>query len=362
MPSETIWKMEDHTAGKHLVLREYLNGWFPILGRWNSRIVFIDGFSGPGEYQNGEPGSPLIALECVEQHKAAGRIGQTEVVCIFIEADHERAANLRGLLNGRDFSDAIKIDIREGTFGDHLGDMLDYIDEQKVKLAPAFVMIDPFGVKDSSMALIERILANEKSECLISFMYEPIRRFHSNPKFEASLTELFGTDAWKHCLNMAESEAKKRFLHDLFRASLKYRGAKYVVNFELWKKGRHIYTLYFATGHEKGCDLMKRAIWKISPDGSFEFRGHNQNQLVLFGADNVDTSPLAIQLRQKFGNELTPIERIERFVMTDETVFHSGHLRQKTLQPLEKAGKIIVHRPPGARLFSSGKGITVEFL
>lgn len=361
MSTETIWKIEDHTAGKHQVLREYLNGWFPILGRWNGRIVFIDGFSGPGEYQNGEPGSPLIALDCIEQHKATGNLGQTEVVCIFIDEDQDRVAHLRGLINGRNFSDSIKIDIREGTFGDHMGDMLDYIDEQNLQLAPTFVMIDPFGVKDNSMAMIERILSNAKSECFISFMYDPIRRFHSTPQFEAPLTELFGTNDWKHCLNMAESEEKKRFLHGLFKTSLKCRGAKYVVNFELWEGGRHIYTLYFATGHEKGCDLMKRSIWKVVPDGSFEFRGHNQNQLVLFGVD-VDTSPLATQLRQKFGNQPTRIETIERFVMTDETVFHSGHLRQKTLQPLEKAGLIQVNRPSGGRGFTNNRGITVRFL
>jgi hypothetical protein len=71
---------------------------------------------------------------------------------------------------------------------------------------------------------------------------------------------------------------------------------------------------------------------------------------------------LAAQLKQKFGSTPTPVETIERFVMTDETVFHTGHLRQKTLQPLEKAGRIAVNRPSGVRGFSNGKGITVQFL
>ena len=39
-------------------------------------------------------------------------------------------------------------------------------------------MIDPFGPKGSPMNLIGRVLENDKSECLISFMYEPIRWFH----------------------------------------------------------------------------------------------------------------------------------------------------------------------------------------
>ena len=361
MSGETLWDMGEQTLGKHLVLREYLNGWFPILGRWNSRIVFIDGFSGPGQYRGGESGSPIIALDCIEQHKHSGNLGQTETVCIFIEESDDRADYLRSLLDQRDKVEGIATSVLNGPFDDHMTQMLDYIDEQNLRFAPAFVMIDPFGVKGSSMMLIERILANEQSECFISFMYEPIRRFHTQPEFESHLTELFGTEDWKWCLTMAESGEKKRFLHELFRSSLKSRGARYVVPFELWRGGRHVYTLYFATKHEKGCNLMKQAIWKVVPDGSFEFRGHNQLQGVLFGPE-VDTSPLATQLKEKFGSKPTPIEEIERFVMTDETVFHISHLRQRTLRPLEKDGRIEVRRPSGGRGFTNGRGITVRFV
>lgn len=359
--AQTLWEMDEQTLGKHLILKEYLNGWFPILGRWNPRIVFIDGFAGPGQYRDGESGSPLIALNAIEQHASSGNLRGTEVVCIFIEERKDRADSLRSLLGQGANSEMVKISVLHGTFSDHMTEMLDYIDEQNLRLAPAFVMIDPFGVKGSSMGLIERILANAKSECFISFMYEPIRRFHAQPEFESPLTELFGTEDWKQCLTMAESGEKKRFLHDLFRNSLKSRGAKYVVPFELWRGGRHVYTLYFATNHEKGCNLMKQAIWKVAPDGSFEFRGHNRLQGLLFGPE-VDTAPLASQLREKFGNGPTPIESIEQFMMTDETVFHTGHLRQKTLQPMEKDGRIEVHRPSGGRGFTNGKRITIRFV
>ncbi len=300
MSRDTLWAMDDHTEGKHLILKEYLNGWFPILGRWNSRIVFVDGFSGPGEYRSGEKGSPIVALESVEKHKSSGNLGSTEVVCLFIEGRRDRGDHLRALLDGRSNVEGIKIGVRGGTFEDNMSEMLDYIDEQNLRMAPAFVMIDPFGVKDSPMALIKRILANEKSECFISFMYEPIRRFHEQPEFEPHLTELFGTEDWKQCLVMDETDDKKRFLHSLFRNQLKAHGAKYVVDFELWKGGRHVYTIYFATGHEKGCNLMKQAIWKIVPDGSFGFRGHNRQQMVLFGPE-VDTAFLAEQLKQNSG-------------------------------------------------------------
>ena len=140
-------------------------------------------------------------------------------------------------------------------------------------MAPAFVMIDPFGVKGSPMRLIERILQNDKSECMISFMYEPIRRFHRQSEFKRHLDELFGTTEWKRCLDMKESDAKKQFLHNLFSKQLKRPGASYVVSFELWRGNRHIYTIYFTSNNLKGCDLMKQAIWKVEPTGSYAFQG-----------------------------------------------------------------------------------------
>ena len=108
-------------------------------------------------------------------------------------------------------------------------EILDYHEEQKQSLAPSFVMIDPFGIKGNRMELIQRILANRRSECLISFMYEPIRRFHKQPEFETPLNELFGTKKWKKCLKMKDSNTKKQFLHHLFKKQLKKYGAKYVV-------------------------------------------------------------------------------------------------------------------------------------
>ena len=47
---------------KHLILQGYLEAWYPKL-KFARRLVFIDGFAGPGEYLGGEKGSPLIALD-----------------------------------------------------------------------------------------------------------------------------------------------------------------------------------------------------------------------------------------------------------------------------------------------------------
>ncbi|MFX1535706.1 MAG: three-Cys-motif partner protein TcmP [Promethearchaeota archaeon] len=61
--NSTIWPIESHTEAKHAILKKYLNAWLPIITRWNGRVIYIDGFAGPGEYTNGEELSDQDATE-----------------------------------------------------------------------------------------------------------------------------------------------------------------------------------------------------------------------------------------------------------------------------------------------------------
>jgi three-Cys-motif partner protein len=79
------------------VLRTYLEAWLPIMGRWNGRILFIDGFAGPGEYRDGEDGSPIIAIQALADHRAKAQIA-AEVSFMFIEQEPARAAHLDRLV------------------------------------------------------------------------------------------------------------------------------------------------------------------------------------------------------------------------------------------------------------------------
>ena len=64
--------------------------------------------------------------------------------------------------------------IYNASFDETLTEVLNDIDEQNTSLAPSFVMIDPFGVSETPMKTINRILANPKSEVYISFMERDI--------------------------------------------------------------------------------------------------------------------------------------------------------------------------------------------
>ena len=362
-PNSTTWDLEPHTRGKHLVLEGYMQAWLPIMTRWNGRVLFIVAFAGPGEYSSGEPGSPVIALRTMIDHQARSRI-RSEVNYLFIEKDESRSEHLEEILADikEQLPASCSYDVITSTFDETLTDVLDYIDEQRTRLAPAFVMIDPFGVSETPMSVVARILDNPKSEVYISFMYQWINRFRNHPNFERHLDELFGCPDWRRGSDIAGSKRRRKFFCNLYKSQLKKSGAKYTVHFDLYEGNRHVYTIFFGTQHLDGCDRMKQAIWKVDPFGEFRFRGGRLDQLTL-GTELVDFSLLEKDLRVQFASKgWQKIEDVEDFVKSDATDFHSGHLKRNTLRPMEADGKIEVKPGTRNRARTYPKGTVLRFL
>ena len=119
VPNTTLWRREAHTEGKHLVLEHYLNAWLPILGMGNrnGRILFVDGFAGPGEYDGGEEGSPVVAMRVLAEHSAKAMIN-ADVVFFFIEEEPRRARHLADrVAHWRPrLPRTATIEVREGSF------------------------------------------------------------------------------------------------------------------------------------------------------------------------------------------------------------------------------------------------------
>jgi three-Cys-motif partner protein len=92
-PRETVWDLEPHTRAKHEILKRYLQAWMVILSQGKfPAILYIDGFAGPGEYSQGEVGSPIIALDTALQYQPPLR---AQIHFLFVEKKKDRADHLR---------------------------------------------------------------------------------------------------------------------------------------------------------------------------------------------------------------------------------------------------------------------------
>lgn len=194
-PTSTRWELQPHTEAKHKILKYYLDAWLPILTRYRPRVVLLDGFAGPGRYEGGEPGSPIIALETLLQHPTLRSRG-AEVDLICIEEKTDRCAALseevERLKVVSPFPSTIRSEIICGSFETEVRRL---IKKGAFDGAPVFAFIDPFGFAGVPMSLIRDLARQPRCECLINFAYESVNRFAGHPD-EAILSnfdELFAT-------------------------------------------------------------------------------------------------------------------------------------------------------------------------
>ena len=362
-PETTVWPLEPHTIGKHIVLRHYLDAWLPIMLRSNERILYVDAFAGPGVYQDGEPGSPLIAIERFITHpRISGAKGT--IAFEFIESNHDRYMHLKSVVSSRfpQLPPNATWEAHPGTFHDTMTKILDELDHQRRDLPPALVMIDPFGVSDTPMSTVQRILQNEKAEIYFTFMYDTVNRFATAQQYDFALTNLFGSDEWKEGADIMDENDKFAFFVNLYKKGLTSAGAKQLLHFTIDKEDRrNYYAIIYASKSTKGSDEMKKAIWKVDPHGDFRFVSGNQNQFS-FGEWIVNYDDFQRQLADEFrGRGWCLFKDIEEFVKSDATPFHSGQLISNALRPMEDAHVIQVRRPKGSSGFRTD-GTQIRFL
>ncbi|MCY4391300.1 MAG: three-Cys-motif partner protein TcmP [Chloroflexi bacterium] len=369
VPDDTIWPLEPHTAAKHSILRRYLQAYYPKLASTRGRIDFVDGFAGPGVYSGGEPGSPVIALNALAEHRHLPNMGHCTFAFLFIEQDPPRFQMLKSIVESRQLPRNVEVRVRCGTFEEHIGEAFEGIeflrDRGLVPGRPTFVMVDPFGVKGLPLSLLRRLARFRKTELLVSLMYEPIIRFLDHPDFEAHLDDLFDTREWRDARGRAADD-KKVFLSTLYARQLRSIGMEYVRLFEMKDAGnRTEYFLAFATHSEDGIRAIKEAMWKVDQAGGIvfsDFTAPDPAQATLFEVEP-DLEQLQDLLIERFRDQpQVPTEDIDRFVLL-ETAFRETHGRD-VLRKLQRegAGAIEVTRPPSKTKAYWGPGTRVTFL
>lgn len=333
--TSTKWKIKPHTEAKHAILRKYLDAWLPIITRWNDRVLYIDGFAGPGEYVGGKDGSPIIAIRAVLEHRTEMT---SQINMFFIENKKERYEFLEQKIADLEIPGNINTHCFCDKFDKAMAEILDYVDEQKTRLAPAFVFVDPFGFTGIPFALIKRIMQNPKCEVLITFMYEEINRFVSDERRWDSLEETFGTDKWKEVIGEKDPQRRLVLLHGVYKNQLKREaGIKFVRSFKMVNKtNKADYFLFFGTNNIIGLEKMKGAMWKVGKTDSFQFSDatYDPDQPMLFEIEP-NYKSLKTALLENFRGESVSMTDLEYFILT-QTPFLKTHYKKQILMPMEK--------------------------
>lgn len=319
-PKTTIWTAEPQTLAKHTVLRRYLQAWFPILGSAHNRIVYLDGFAGPGRYTGGEAGSPVIALEAARDHQS--RMPALSPVFLFVEQDPARAEHLRDVeIPALGLPKTFQTEVVNAEFAETLRSTLDEIDQAGLQLAPTFALVDPFGITGLPFALVKRLLARKRCEVMITFMSYAIQRFVD--ELPNQVNELIGREDAAELIRPASDrvEAAGRLYAEALRTA-----AKYVSFFRMEStQGTVIYDLFFATNSERGFEKMKEAMWLADPTGGTRFRaGADPSQMNLLESD--DNTAFVAELQRRFHGRTVSWEEVEKFAV-EHAIFLPKHAR-----------------------------------
>ncbi len=342
----TLPPLQPHTAAKHLLLQKYLNAWFPILGRYHKRIRYIDGFAGPGQYEEGEDGSPLIAINSALQHVDRGTLRRDITVdFLFIESRPDFLTHLRQRIALIALPDTFSVQLSGATFREELEPALTSLATAGDAPVPTFAFVDPFGFKGIPFDIMAQLLSHPRCEIFINVMVEFINRFleHPNDKVVAHFPETFGTD---EVLSISrQSGNRKEALLELHRSQLKTK-AQYVGRFDMEnRKHRTIYSLFFASNSERGFEKMKEAMWAVDRGAGMLFSDSDPKGLYSF--DLFATHRLGEILLQDFHGKLVPMHELEHFVIC-ETDYLPKHLREQ-LKQRESRGEIEVVPRPGCK-------------
>ncbi len=332
-----LWPAGPHTLAKIDIVREYLKAWLPKLATAYDEVVYFDGFSGPGKYLGGEEGSPIIALRTTLEHKSLKNF--KSIRFIFVEKDPCRLAQLESTVKEFSLPDNVYVQFYEGEFAEAFSRVLAHMKGQGRRTTPTFLFIDPFGIKGIKLSDLKTFMQNDTCEFFMNYNIESIQRFCEQENLSKHLTLLYGSDSWQDCLSIKDLRERSLCLHEIFEAELS-KFAKYVWRFSMYdSRNKLTYFLFFGTNSIVGLEVMKAAMWKVAPTGSFSFRARDKGQVNLF-EKNPDIETLAQEIFIEFKEQQPSIDEIENFVIKG-TNYKKTHTR-KALKELEKEAKIQV--------------------
>jgi three-Cys-motif partner protein len=339
---EVPWDCAPHTGAKHDIYQRYLERWFPILLAGSNAypsVTYAEGFSGPGIYKGGEPGSPVIAMRAlvtkVPKDKGVARLA-------FIDDDQRCVDMLRTTLRKafpkRPRTDAaMPVKIVKGTCATHLEVTLD---EMGAWGQPIFANLDSWGNAPVPYRLLRRLAGNISSEVIVTLWPQHFVRFVSDLG-EAGDAVFGGDPSWRTVVDLAP-EAKSRHILTCYRQALRAAGFPYLLDFELIPRRGHPLYLIFGTGHRLGVQKMKDSLWEVDRAQGVGFRDPRDEQAeTLFDVNEPQLGPLTRLLTQRLRDSgPVLVEDLRQFALL-ETVYRPEHVI-RALKPLVDQGTLSV--------------------
>ncbi|EPH42681.1 three-Cys-motif partner protein TcmP [Streptomyces aurantiacus] len=350
-----LWKLEPATAAKHRLYQRYLDAWWPILlqtaqstGYTRPRVTLLDAFAGPGRYQDGEPGSPVIILDRLLHHDALDRmqLSPQRVHLVFIEKDRARYEHLMAELHARfgPLGDLpVRVEVRRGEAG---LDSLPLLTELGAWGHPILGIFDSWGSVNVPLDVMRRIARNRSSEVITTFGPNWFSR-REDLNLDILDTVFGGRTFWTPADEELRSDERWRIWLTTYRDALRRAGFGYQLQFQLVPRtGQPLY-LVFGTGSPAGLRAMKDAMWKVDDRDGESFRdprtrgAEADGQLNFFQMDELCDPELVELVTQRLKTGPAVVETIGEWLLTETARWMPKHAL-KAARQMRQDGQITV--------------------
>lgn len=256
--------MYPHSEVKVRLLRKYLEIYLRVLNHssYVSIVHLYDVFCGPGLYENGGLGSPLVMLE--EISKIAKKDKKTDFFCYFNDSDSFKIDKLKEVIRSRrNLTEFVDVKFLCKDYKNYILSIIDDVKFFSLK-EKAFIFIDPYQYKDIRLSNIENLLHTKKAEVLLFLPIQFMFRFHKSGTPECLkefIEEIMPENEWPILSTSIEfiEKLKERLKNQL--------GDDYYVDtFIIEREKGQYFCLFFFTSNIYGFEKMLEAKWKVDEE------------------------------------------------------------------------------------------------
>ena len=348
-------------------------------------VRYVDCFAGRGGFDDGKPGSPLIALDVARKSLAQGKTRNSALELAFVEprwaAELEKAAARHEQLGIPPF---VRYSVILGRFERDVPSLVKTMAGQNV-----FLCVDPYGIRDLDHRLITSFadpnLRLNGIKLLINFntfgffragcralkvkyqddaalvgdeeFTDPIEQaIDDEPRPIALLNAIAGGDYWASVVEgyhhrEVDGLGAERQLAELYRRKLS-ETYRYVLSMpiRLQERQQPKYRMVFATNHPDGCIIMADNMMTRRANLDVHLEGRRQGTLFPQTVDDEIVDPSRVQDQVR-----AIVDGLTSFVDADEVVADvfarvgvvcTSDVVRQALRQLEVTNQIEVRRDP----------------
>lgn len=172
---------------KTLIVTEFFKAYFPIINSaFGKDIWYIDLFCGPGRYEDGNPSTPIVLLDIVDNFKSDDARNRLKIV--FNDHDVKLVEKLKENISNHPVISKLKYSPEILNLSAAEVDLSLYTQERN----PIFSFVDPWGYKDVSVSQVWKLVRNIGSDCVLFFNADRILQDINKPANETDFREIFG--------------------------------------------------------------------------------------------------------------------------------------------------------------------------